>query len=122
LKFRVSLKNHQITIYDYEEVWDYFLRKRNLDFEEFPCVVPIWDNSPRAGLNSLVLHGSTPKIFQRQLRHALSLVEDKPDERRLIFLKAWNEWAEGNHMEPDLRFGRGYLEALKQEVLVTNCE
>jgi lipopolysaccharide biosynthesis protein len=116
LKLQTTLKNCQLTIYEYEEVWDHFLRKRNLDFEEFPCVVPNWDNSPRSGMNGLVLHGSTPELFRLQLKHALSLIEDKSKERRLIFLKAWNEWAEGNHIEPDMRFGHAYLEVLTREV------
>jgi hypothetical protein len=46
----------------------------------------------------------------------LSLVADVPLERRIVFIKSWNEWAEGNHLEPDLRFGRGYLEALRDEL------
>ena len=45
---------------------------------------------------------------------AISSVRGKKEENRIIFLKAWNEWGEGNYMEPDLRFGRGYIEALKE--------
>ncbi len=44
----------------------------------------------------------------------IGLVSGKEQEDRLIFLKSWNEWAEGNYMEPDLKFGRGYIRALAQ--------
>ena len=67
-------------------------------------------------MNGLVMQGSTPTLFQKSVRRALENVESKPPQHRLIFLKSWNEWAEGNHMEPDLRFGYGYLKALENEV------
>jgi hypothetical protein len=81
--------------------------------ENYPCLIPNWDNTPRSGVNGLVLHESTPELFGLQIQKALSLIKDKPFERRLIFIKAWNEWAEGNYLEPDMKFGRGYLKALK---------
>jgi hypothetical protein len=63
-----------------------------------------------------VLHDSTPELFRLQVRKVLTLGAQEPLEHRLVFLKSWNEWAEGNYMEPDLRFGRGYLEALRDEI------
>lgn len=108
-------QNYQLTIYDYREVRDSLLRKGKAEFQEFPCVIPNWDNTPRSGLNGLVLQGSTPELFRGHLRAALKNVADHPSERRLVFVKSWNEWAEGNHLEPDIRFGRGYLEVLREE-------
>jgi hypothetical protein len=61
-----------------------------------------------------VLRDSSPELFAEHLRHALELIEDRPFEKRLVFLKSWNEWAEGNHLEPDERYGRGYLEATRR--------
>ena len=46
----------------------------------------------------------------------MELVKDKPEERRIIFLKSWNEWGEGNYMEPDRQYGRGYIEALRRAI------
>jgi Glycosyltransferase WbsX len=82
------------------------------------CLLPGWDNTPRSGRGGLVLRDSTPELFRRHARKVLALGVKEPLERRLVFLKSWNEWAEGNYMEPDLRFGRGYLEGLRNEVYV----
>ncbi len=84
--------------------------------DRFPVIVPNWDNTPRSGRNGTVFTGSAPELFEKQVREALSLVENRPDDKKIIFLKSWNEWAEGNYMEPDLRFGTAYLEALRRVV------
>jgi glycosyltransferase involved in cell wall biosynthesis len=77
----------------------------------YPCVVPNWDNTPRSGSNGFVLHDSTPELYEQHLSEAVSLVADRPADERVVFLKSWNEWAETNYLEPDLRWGRAYLEA-----------
>jgi hypothetical protein len=87
------------------------------DVETYPCLLPNWDNTPRSGCNGLVLHESSPELFRIQVKKALGLMENVLPEHRLIFIKAWNEWAEGNHLEPDLKFGRAYLEIIRDEVL-----
>jgi len=81
--------------------------------EEFPCVVPNWDNTPRCGINGYVLKNSTPELFREHLRQAIEQVAGRSPEKRIVFIKSWNEWAEGNHLEPDMKYGRRYLEACK---------
>ena len=81
-----------------------------------PCLIPNWDNTPRSGRNGFVVTGTTPELFRVQIRNALARVESIDGGRRVLFIKSWNEWAEGNHMEPDLRDGRAWLEALRDEV------
>ncbi len=84
---------------------------------EYPLVIPNWDNTPRSGENGLVLHESSPELFRQMMSDAVSAVEKHPDyEQRIIFVKSWNEWAEGNHLEPDLRYGHAYLEALRDAI------
>ena len=78
----------------------------------YPCLMHDWDNTPRSGRNGGVLVGATPEQFRRVLDHNIELLQDRPLERRLLFLKAWNEWAEGNHLEPDLKFGTRFLQAV----------
>ncbi|WP_277209485.1 glycosyltransferase WbsX family protein [Isoptericola croceus] len=78
-----------------------------------PCVYPNWDNSPRSGRGGVVLHGATPEKFRANVEQAVSSIAHRPVHERLLWVKSWNEWAEGNHLEPDLRHGRGWLEALR---------
>lgn len=78
-----------------------------------PCVYPNWDNTPRSGRGGLVLTGATPAKFRRNVEDAVVTLADRPFEHRLLWVKSWNEWAEGNHLEPDLTHGRAWLEALR---------
>jgi lipopolysaccharide biosynthesis protein len=85
--------------------------------DEHPCAMPNWDNTPRSAERGVVFLGATPALFERHLEDAVDRVAARPPERRLVFVKSWNEWAEGNHLEPDHRFGRGWLEAARRVVL-----
>lgn len=104
-------------IHTYEKVimMDMFYESKRGSIS-YPCVIPNWDNTPRSGSNGLVLHGSTPELFRRHLRKAFDLIRDEHFEHKLIFVKSWNEWAEGNYLEPDQRFGTGYLEVIREEL------
>jgi hypothetical protein len=79
-----------------------------------PCVYPNWDNSPRAGRRGLVLQDATPEKFERNVRDAVERLAGRAPQERLLWVKSWNEWAEGNHLEPDLRHGHRWLEALQR--------
>lgn len=81
-----------------------------------PAIYPNWDNSPRSRRNGLVLTESSPARFRPHVRAAVDAVASRPPGERLIWIKSWNEWAEGNHLEPDLRFGHGWLEAVGEEL------
>ncbi|WP_202613629.1 glycoside hydrolase family 99-like domain-containing protein [Ornithinimicrobium cerasi] len=78
-----------------------------------PCVYPNWDNTPRSGRRGLVLTGSHPDRFEVGLRAAARHLRTRPKQERLLWIKSWNEWAEGNHLEPDLEHGRRWLEAVR---------
>jgi lipopolysaccharide biosynthesis protein len=82
----------------------------------YPCITPNWDNTPRSNSRGVVLHESTPELFRLHLRQALDLVASRAPDQRLVFVKSWNEWAEGNYLEPDQKFGHAYLDVLKEEV------
>lgn len=81
-----------------------------------PCVYPNWDNTPRSVRRGLVLRGSTPEAFRTHVQAAVESLLPRPSEERLLFIKSWNEWAEGNYLEPDLEHGDGFLSILHQEL------
>lgn len=84
--------------------------------EAYPCVYPNWDNTPRKGRKGLVLVNSSPELFENHLRKAVDALEGRTAEHKLVFLKSWNEWAEGNYLEPDTKWGLQYLQALKRVI------
>jgi len=77
------------------------------------CVFPNWDNSARSGKKSLIFNNSNPTDWQEHLQIAVSELQNNEDNPPFIFIKSWNEWAEGNHLEPDAKFGLGWLKAVK---------
>ena len=85
-----------------------------LEKREFPMVLPNWDNTPRASRRGTVLQGSTPELYGKYLEKALKLVTDKRPEEQIIFIKSWNEWAEGNVLEPSINWGNSYLRKTKE--------
>ena len=102
-------------VYEYKDVVESNFNDP-LPSQQFPVVIPNWDNTPRSARNGIVLDNSSPKLFGQILEKAINLIQDREPNHRIIFVKSWNEWAEGNYLEPDRRFGRGYLETVKQKV------
>jgi hypothetical protein len=64
----------------------------------------------------MILTDYTPEVFRVHVRNVLARVMHKPREHRIVFVKSWNEWAEGNYIEPDLKYGRAFLDVLKEEL------
>ncbi len=83
----------------------------------YPVVLPGWDNTPRSGANGLVLLDSSAPVFKTMVEKAVNSIRHKPLEHRLLFIKSWNEWAEGNYMEPDNKHGHAFLAAFNAATL-----
>lgn len=103
-------------VVEYAAVIDKLITDLSFEYDYYPCVVPNWDNTPRAEANGLVFNNSTPELFGKHLQKAINKVKHLPEQRRFVFIKSWNEWAEGNYLEPDQKFGYAYLEQLKQTI------
>lgn len=99
------------SILDYSEVADYYKNQdSNKEFEYFRSLVPVWDNTARYQERGLLLHNFSLAAFHAWLTDLIADAERRlPIDRRIIVVNAWNEWAEGAHLEPDLRYGYGYL-------------
>lgn len=77
-----------------------------------PCILPNYDHTPRSGKRGVVLE-SSPRQFEKLLRSIYKLIVNGTLDVPIIFIKSWNEWGEGNHLEPDLKYGHRFLLALK---------
>ena len=99
--------------YDYSKTVKGFFAPEDKWENVFPTVMPNWDRSPRAASWDGIYVGATPDAFKKHLLKAMDVIKDKTPEHQVIILKSWNEWGEGNYVEPDQEFGGGWLEAVK---------
>jgi lipopolysaccharide biosynthesis protein len=83
-------------------------------YKKYPCVFPSWDNTARRGNESFLFTNSTPASFSKLLQFFKNNFKPYSDDENFIFINAWNEWAEGNHLEPCQRFDKSYLEVVKK--------
>ena len=104
--------NKHLFTMNYKKAYPYFVSKEDELENVIPFMLPNWDHSPRSGKKGPILFNSTPEFFKQHVKDILHVVSKK--ENKLVFLKSWNEWAEGNYMEPDLKFGKGYIKALRE--------
>lgn len=100
--------------YNYKRLYKNFITDEDKEEDIYPVLIPQWDRSPRAGKSGVIYYNSTPELFKLHVADAVKAVENKSDDHKIIFLRSWNEWAEGNYVEPDLKYGHGYLDALRE--------
>lgn len=107
-----AFKVHKIL--DYQLLIDRMLNLVPVDYARYDCVTPGFDNSPRRSVDAAIFTGSTPLKYELWLRSVVKKTAMRqPRDERLLFINAWNEWGEGNHLEPDLKWGKQYLIATK---------
>jgi len=109
-KFRILHKPLKL---NYSFISKYFIQEIDRNENIFPTIIPNWDHTPRSGNYGVVFHKATPQSFKAHVKTAIEVVKNKSTERQILFLKSWNEWGEGNYMEPDLKFGKQFIQALK---------
>ncbi|MBQ0720406.1 MAG: glycoside hydrolase family 99-like domain-containing protein [Gammaproteobacteria bacterium] len=105
----------QNTIIDYEDMAQGILNRPASKSVRFPGVSPSWDNSARRKIGANIFTDSSPAKYQAWLEKATEKAVLNPsNDEHIVFINAWNEWAEGNHLEPDLKWGNQYLKATQQ--------
>jgi GT2 family glycosyltransferase len=101
-------------ISDYRRIVQLYMGEKVPDFTRFRGVMPSWDNTARRQNDAFIFDQASPGAFQAWLEAVIEETLDQNyGDERIVFINAWNEWAEGAHLEPDLRFGRGWLEAVR---------
>ena len=109
-----SILGRPLQVYQYSDAIKKFVDKLYSENNIYPVLIPNWDASPRRGKGAYILHGSTPELFKQHVKSIINIVRNKPSEDQIVFLKSWNEWGEGNYMEPDLKYGKGYINSLRE--------
>lgn len=110
-KIHRSSSIKKLEVNDYDEAWDIILNKEPFDESVISGGFTSWDNTAR-NKNGMLFKGASPEKFEHYMIELLK----KPSAMNLVFVNAWNEWAEGAYLEPDERYGYAYLEALKKAV------
>ena len=101
---------------DYCRLMDHYYVPEDGNENIYPTLLPQWDRTPRAGRLAVLLYNNTPERFQHYVEQALQLIKAKQPEHQILFLKSWNEWGEGNYVEPDQQFGHGWLQAIRNAI------
>jgi GT2 family glycosyltransferase len=105
-------------LYDYAGTARNASLRPGAGYARYPAVIPSWDNTARQPLKGTTLVGSSPELFQAYVEQKLEeMLKFHVGEERLLFVNAWNEWAEGAHLEPDRAYGHRWLTALRQGLL-----
>ncbi len=107
--------NFQGLVRDYNDVVISSLSEPAPDYPLIKTVSPYWDNDARREGLGMTIHGSTPALYEQWLNGAMDFAVDHPvNSEPIVFINAWNEWAEGAYLEPDVHFGHAYLNATKR--------
>jgi hypothetical protein len=100
---------------EFKDVAERYIKREYAGSRINKCVLPSWDNTARTGERATVIINGTPENYEYWLKQALEETKQRnPEGGGLLFINAWNEWAEGCHLEPDRKHGRAFLEATKR--------
>jgi len=110
----IHTANWLVRKYKYKDIIRNFFTDIDRNENVYPTIVANYDRSPRGGNKAILFYESTPELFRQHLEQAIDVTKDKSDEHKILFLRSWNEWGEGNYVEPDKEFGRAYLDVINQ--------
>lgn len=105
---------HRPRCYDYTKAMKEMITPEDKEENVFPTICPNFDHTPRSGTRGLVYTGSNPSTFYNHVKQIFSIISKK--KNKVVFIKSWNEWGEGNYMEPDREYGRGYIDAFRKAI------
>ena len=111
--FRRIAPGALIEKFDYSKIMDNFYSPSDRREDVYPQLLAGWDRTPRSGRKAIIYYNNTPETFEKAARNAVDCVKNKSPEHRIVFLNSWNEWGEGAYMEPDLKYGKGKINKLR---------
>ena len=102
------------TILSYSDYAENQKNQPQVNYKRYPAITPMWDNSARRKRGAFILKESHPDIYESWLRQIIKNFKPYSEQENFLFINAWNEWAEGNHLEPCIKWERKYLEATRR--------
>jgi GT2 family glycosyltransferase/glycosyltransferase involved in cell wall biosynthesis len=108
-------------IFDYQQTALLFSQKKAPDYTLFKTIIPSWDNTARRQNTGDLFINSSPRQYRKWLDKTIKYTRDNfSDDKRFIFINAWNEWGEGTYLEPDRLYGYAYLQATYDSLMNKN--
>lgn len=107
-------------IFDYKDFVARAMNTRKSNFLHFRGAMLSWDNTARRLTKAIIYRNAEPEEYKKLLLSIVDFTSRMPKDERLIFINAWNEWAEGTHLEPDMKYGDAYLQATRDAIAI-NC-
>ena len=101
-------------IYEYSELVEKAINKKTAPYKRYPGITPMWDNTARRKKDAYIFKNATPELYGEWLSHITKTFRPFSENENFIFINAWNEWAEGNHLEPCQKWGKQYLEVTRK--------
>lgn len=109
----------KVRTYSYDDIWESSIKHKPSSEKCIPGAFVDWDNTPRRGSKGVAYIGATPEKFKKYMIKKIKKTRELYNTD-MMFMFAWNEWAEGGYLEPDEKFGEGYLKAIKEALIETN--
>jgi FkbM family methyltransferase len=124
---QITNRDFKGLIYSYDEITIFMKGKKCPRYTLFRTVMPSWDNTPRRQNAGNIFQNASPEAYKEWLYYSIGYTgKNLEGDERLVFINAWNEWAEGAHLEPDRKYGSAYLEATADTILAVsatkNCQ
>lgn len=118
LRSQISIRMNGAVLqkYHYKDIIQHLYSDEDELENSYPTILPGYDRAARSAREAVIYHGSTPELFGRHLDMAFEKIKNKKEEHKILILKSWNEWGEANYMEPDIKYGWGFLNELKKRV------
>ncbi len=101
---------------NYKEYCDYVVRRFKVEKMKHPCIYPNWDHSARSGKLATMFRNAEPSVWGVFCKRIFKECSTRNPQENLVFVKSWNEWGEGNYLEPDRKYKRGYINKLREAI------
>ena len=113
---QITRTNIFLNKHNFSKCYRWLVNSEAERLDVYPMLTSGFDRSPRSGRRAQIFYNFTPTSWRKHIRDVFSYTKNKDYEHNIVVLKSWNEWGEGNHMEPDIKYGSSLLNVLREEI------